>query len=87
MVCYAVQRVGLCAGRVSEACRKELSGIDFDGLADLSRHLIEEYDAINLDRLWAAATETCPTVVTQLDAFLPPEDQRPGADRGEPLDW
>ena len=87
LVCYAVQRVGLFAGRVSEACRKELPGIDFDGLADLSRRLIEEYDAIDLDRLWAAATETCPTVVTQLDAFLPPEDQRPGAYRGEPLDW
>ena len=87
VVSYAVQRVGLCAGRLSEGCRKELPGIDFIGLADLSRRLMEEYNAIDLDRLWAAATETCPTVVTQLDAFLPPEDQRPGAYRGEPLDW
>ena len=87
LVCYSVQRVGLRAGRVSEVCRKELPGIDFDGLAELSRHLIKEYDAIDLDRLWAAATETCPAVVTQLDAFLPPEDQRPGAYRGKPIVW
>ena len=87
LVCYAVQRVGLPAKRVSEAARRELPEIDFDQLADLSRHLIEEYDALDLDRLWAAARQTCPAIVTRLDEYLPPEEERPGAYSGEPLHW
>ena len=87
LVCYAIQRVGLPVKRVSEAQRKKFPTIDFEELADLRRHLIEERYVIDLDRLWAAATETCPAIVTALDAFLPPEDERPGAYRGEPLDW
>ena len=87
LVCYAVQRVGLPAKRVSEAARKELPEIEFDQLADLSRHLIKEFHAIDYARLWAAATATCPVIVKRLDAFLPPEDERPGAYSGEPLHW
>ena len=87
LVCYAVQRVGLPAKRVSEAARRELPEIEFDQLADLSRHLIKEFHAIDYDRLWAAATETCPVIVKRLDAFLPPEEERPGAYSGEPLHW
>ena len=84
---YALELIGLPVKRVSMALRQELPGIDFDELADLRRHLIEEFHAVDLDRLWAAATETCPVIVAQLDAFLPPEDQRPGAYRGEPIVW
>ena len=87
LVCYAIQRIGLPVKRVSEAQRKKFPGIDFEELADLRRHLIEQRHAIDLDRLWAAVTEICPAIVTALDAFLPPEDERPGAYRGEPLDW
>ena len=87
LVCYALEPIGLPVKRVSQARRQELPGIDFDELADLRRHLIEERYAVDLDRLWVAATETCPAIVKQLDAYLPPEDQRPGAYRGEPLDW
>ena len=87
LVCYAVQRLGLPAKRVSEAARKELPEIDFDQLADLSKHLIKEFDAIDLDRLWAATTATCPVIAKRLDTFLPPEDERPGAYSGEPLHW
>lgn len=87
LVSYSVQRVGLHASRVREAIRRELPGINFERLDKLSRHLIEERDTIDLDRLWAAATDTCPSVFAQLDAFLPPDDERPGVYRGEPLDW
>ena len=86
LVCYAVQRVGLRASRVSPATREDLPGIDFDELADLSRHLIQEHAAIDYDRLWAA-TQACRGIVRQLDAYLPPEDERPGAYRGEPVGW
>lgn len=87
LLCYAVQRLGVHASGASEAGRKQLPGIDFEALQTLARHLIDERDTIDLDRLWAAATEICPSVIAQLDAFLPPDDERPGVYRGEPLDW
>ena len=86
LVCFAIQRVGLRASRVSPATREDLPGIDFEELAALSRQLIEKYDTIDYDRLWAA-TEACPGIVQQLDAYLPPEDERPNAFRGGPVDW
>ncbi len=87
MIRYALEGIGLPVKRVSMALRQELPGIDFDELADLRRHLIEEFPAMDLDRVWAAATETCPAIVKHLDAYLPPEDERPGAYRGEPIVW
>ena len=86
-LCYTVEHLSPHRKRISAATRRELSEIDFDGLSDLRRYLIEQFNAVDLDRLWAAATQTCPTIVSRLDAFLPPEEERPGAYRGEPLDW
>ena len=87
MIRFAFERIGLPVKRVSQARRRELPGIDFDELADLRRHLIKDFHALDLDRLWAAATEICPAIIVQLDAYLPPEDQRPGAYRGDPVEW
>ena len=86
-LCYTVQRLSVKPKRISEATRGKLPEIDFDDLCDLRRHLIEQYNAVDKNRLWRAATQTCPAIVSRLDAFLPPEDERPGAYRGEPLDW
>ena len=86
-LCYTVEHLSPQRKRISAATRRELSEIDFDGLSNLRRYLIEQFNAVDLDRLWAAATRTCPTIVSRLDAFLPPEEERPGAYRGEPLDW
>ena len=87
LVSYPIESLGLPVKRVSQALRKKFPTIDFEELTDLRRHLIEEMHAIDLDRLWVAATEICPAIVAALDAFLPPEEERPGAYRGEPLDW
>ena len=86
LVCYSIQRMGLHASGVSEAIRKELSRIKFEEFNKLSRYLIEERDAIDLDRLWAAATDAC-SVAAKLNVFLPSDDERPGVYRGEPLNW
>ena len=86
-LCHTVERLSPHRKRISAATRRELSEIDFDGLSDLRRYLIEQYNAVDLDRLWAAARQTCPAIVTRLDAYLPPEEERPGAYSGEPLHW
>ena len=86
-LCYTDQRLSVKPKRISRATRGKLPEIDFDDLCDLRKHLIEQFNAVDKDRLWDAATRTCPAIVRRLDAFLPPADERPGAYRGEPLDW
>lgn len=75
LLCHAAARVGLRAARVTEARRRELPGIDFEALIDLSEFLHREHYKIDRHRLWDVVRSSFPALVHQIEAFLPPFEE------------
>jgi uncharacterized protein with HEPN domain len=68
-----IQDIGEGARRLSEAFRESHPGIPWRRMIGMRNVLVHEYDQIDVDELWDAATISIPRLIAQLEPLVPPE--------------
>ena len=66
--------IGEAARRVSEETRQTLPQIPWAAVNGMRNRLVHEYDQIDLDIVWDAATNSVPMLVLELKKVVPPDE-------------
>ena len=61
------------ASQITDSTRKELDGIPWASIVAMRNRLVHAYFSINLDLLWKTVQEDLPSLIDQLERFVPPE--------------
>lgn len=69
-----VEIIGRTASRVSPTFREAHPQVEWANFIDLSQHLLEQYNAVDLDWLWNTIQVSIPELITELEKLLPPEE-------------
>jgi uncharacterized protein with HEPN domain len=65
--------IGVIASRMTQTFRDANPQIAWQQYIDVSDHIIEEYRAVDLDRVWNTAYVSIPSLIAELQKLLPPE--------------
>lgn len=66
--------IGAAAGELSKGFKGLYRQTDWETMAGLRKFLLQKYARDNKDLLWQAVEETLPTVIAQLRALVPPDE-------------
>ena len=65
--------IGEATKRLSENFRLSRPDLPWKQMAGMRDVLIHDYDTVDLDLLWDTATQSIPTLISQLELLVPPE--------------
>lgn len=74
------QVLGEAARQISEATQAKHSNIAWHKIAGMRNRMIHEYFDVRLDIVWDAVQYDIPTLISQLEAIVPPDDESAGGD-------
>jgi uncharacterized protein with HEPN domain len=78
MLAFAVVRaleiVGEAASRVTTDTRTELAQIPWKDITGMRNKIIHDYDQVDLDVVWQTVAHNLPTLISELDRILAPDD-------------
>lgn len=66
----AIQEIGEAAARVSESGRARVPGVPWGQIVAMRHVLVHVYWGVDLDRLWATATQDVPVLLAALQAGM-----------------
>jgi uncharacterized protein with HEPN domain len=69
--------VGEAAKRLSGPFRARHPGVPWRLVAGMRDRLIHQYDAVDLDEVWATVRRDLPGLLRVLAPLIPPEDEDP----------
>lgn len=64
----AVQQIGEAAANLSDEARRRVSGLPWGQIVAMRHVLVHVYWGVDLDRLWATATQDVPVLIAELEA-------------------
>ena len=68
-----IEIVGEAAAQISESTRSELANVPWPRIVAMRNRLVHAYFSINIDIVWKTVQEDLPTLIDQLERFVPPE--------------
>jgi uncharacterized protein with HEPN domain len=66
--------IGEASNRVSETTRQTLLTIPWSAIDGMRNRLVHEYDELDLDIVWDTATNSIPTLISELEKVVPPDE-------------
>lgn len=70
----SIALIGEAAAHLSEELRNENSQIPWRSIIAMRNFVMHEYFRIEVDILWETTVESIPTLITELEKLLPPEE-------------
>lgn len=64
----AVQQIGEAAANISDAGRARVTGLPWGQIVAMRHVLVHVYWGVDMDRLWATATQDVPVLIAALEA-------------------
>jgi uncharacterized protein with HEPN domain len=71
---HLITMIGEAANRIPSEFQEDHSEIPWAQIVGMRNRLVHEYDEINYDTLWSTVTEDLPTLISQLEKIVPPEE-------------
>ncbi len=68
-----IEIVGEAAAQITEPTRTELADIPWAKIVAMRNRLVHAYFSISLDVVWQTVQEDLPTLIADLERFVPPE--------------
>lgn len=74
-LCMCIGIIGEAASNLSDELREQNPQIPWRQIIGMRNFLIHAYFSLDLDILWATATQSIPPLITELQHLIPPDEE------------
>jgi len=75
VIAHLVQTIGEAAARVSMPTQEKHPEIPWKNITGIRHRIVHDYMGVDYDILWEVAMRHIPSLIANLEAIIPPEEQ------------
>ncbi|MGK7901713.1 MAG: DUF86 domain-containing protein [Hormoscilla sp.] len=69
-----IELIGEATRRISEETRRSLPQIPWSDMVGIPNDVIQDYDRVNLTKVWDTVHNDLPPLIAELEKIVPPEE-------------